>query len=226
MAPKPFKPPRPQQTAGSGSASGSGAGRGRSNGTAISSGVSGKRMSTSSLKGVEKVKKLSAKKTSTNGEGKGKESGKRFSAASLLLNVSDDSDLDLEIRSPVSASSSEQGADQEDDDPFSTQSQPRRKSNAYPEQPPGDADTEGAIDERKERIPEDLLNVLLHQFFKEEGTRMHKDANKAVGRYMETFVREALARAAWTREDAGAPGGGALEVEDLEKLAPQLILDF
>jgi centromere protein X len=79
-------------------------------------------------------------------------------------------------------------------------------------------------DERKEHIPEDLLNILIHQFFKQEGTRMSKDANTAVGRYMETFVREALARAAWAREEGG--GGGDLEVEDLERLAPQLVLDF
>jgi len=78
-------------------------------------------------------------------------------------------------------------------------------------------------DERREHIPPDLLTRLLHEHFKEEGTRISKDANKAVGRYMETFVREALARAAWMRSESG---GGFLEVEDLEKLAPQLLLDF
>lgn len=45
---------------------------------------------------------------------------------------------------------------------------------------------------------------------------------------METFVREALARAAYERSNAegGAAGRDFLEVEDLEKLAPQLLLDF
>ena len=43
-------------------------------------------------------------------------------------------------------------------------------------------------------------------------------------------MREALARAAFARveieeREAGA-GDGFLEVEDLEKLAPQLLLDF
>jgi len=55
---------------------------------------------------------------------------------------------------------------------------------------------------------------------------MSTDANRAVGRYMETFVREALARAAWARDEGGGGGGGDLEVEDLERLAPQLVLDF
>lgn len=45
---------------------------------------------------------------------------------------------------------------------------------------------------------------------------------------METFVREALARAAYER--AKAEGEEAkkdfLEAEDLEKLAPQLLMDF
>jgi len=86
-------------------------------------------------------------------------------------------------------------------------------------------------DERKEGIPQDLLTRILHECFKEEGTRVSKDANAAIGRYMETFVREALARAAFMRaeivsEGGGSRGEGFLEVEDLEKLAPQLLLDF
>ncbi len=85
--------------------------------------------------------------------------------------------------------------------------------------------------ERGEHIPAELLTVLLHSFFKKEGTRIGKEANRAVGMYMETFVREALARAAWIREEGNnvegmGDGGGFLEVEDLEKLAPQLLLDF
>jgi hypothetical protein len=83
-------------------------------------------------------------------------------------------------------------------------------------------------EERREGIPPDLLTRLLHENFKEEGTRLSKDASKAVGKYMETFVREALARAAFTRAEVeeGNGGDGFLEVEDLEKLAPQLLLDF
>lgn len=83
-----------------------------------------------------------------------------------------------------------------------------------------------------EGIPPDLLTRLLHENFKEGGTRLSKDASAAVGRYMETFVREALARAAFARveieQERGGRGAGDgfLEVEDLEVLAPQLLLDF
>lgn len=50
-----------------------------------------------------------------------------------------------------------------------------------------------------------------------------------VGKYMEIFVREAFARAKNERETSVKGGGisdGFLQVEDLEKLAPQLVLDF
>ncbi|KAI4167885.1 MAG: hypothetical protein LQ343_006844 [Gyalolechia ehrenbergii] len=81
-------------------------------------------------------------------------------------------------------------------------------------------------------IPPNLLTRLLHHHLeKKEGgsTKIGKDANVLVGRYMETFVREAIARAAFERSQAEQEtgmGDGFLEVEDLEKLAPQLLLDF
>ena len=91
-------------------------------------------------------------------------------------------------------------------------------------------DIEREEQERRERIPPDLLTRLLYENFKEEGTRLSKDASRAVGKYMETFVRESLARAAFARVEAeekrGGMGDGFLEVEDLEILAPQLLLDF
>jgi centromere protein X len=71
---------------------------------------------------------------------------------------------------------------------------------------PQDADVEPEEEGRTEHIPADLLTRLLHECFKEEGTRISKDANKAVERYMETFVREALARAAFMRAEGGERG--------------------
>ncbi|KAL2160768.1 hypothetical protein VTH06DRAFT_965 [Thermothelomyces fergusii] len=72
----------------------------------------------------------------------------------------------------------------------------------------------------KERIPPELLTRILHGFFAREETRITRDANAAVARYVDVFVREAIARAAVERQ------GGFLEVEDLEKIAPQLLMDL
>ena len=224
MAPKPFNPPRPQ------------ASRGRPKGSSVSNGAKRKSIAiaaTGSGSGVEKVRK---NKKVDKGKGKEKEIERTsaVSARSLLPSLSPDSDLEPEPNPP------EEGLEEDvSDDPFSSQPlRPRANTTHKPNlnQPSPSFPTQDNNDdriERKETIPEDLLNVLIHQFFKEQGTRMSKDANKAVGRYMETFVREALARAAWAREEGrggvgeiGVTGGGDLEVEDLERLAPQLVLDF
>jgi hypothetical protein len=50
------------------------------------------------------------------------------------------------------------------------------------------------------------LTRILHEFFEREGTRITRDADKAVARYVDVFVREAIARAAVERN------GGFLEV--------------
>lgn len=61
-------------------------------------------------------------------------------------------------------------------------------------------------DEGREKIPPELLTRILHEFFARDGTRITKDANAAVARYVDVFVREAIARAAVERQ------GGFLEV--------------
>ncbi|KAB8070798.1 CENP-S associating centromere protein X-domain-containing protein [Aspergillus leporis] len=80
-------------------------------------------------------------------------------------------------------------------------------------------------------IPPKLLTKLVHHHFKRDKTKMAKDANEVVAKYVDVFVREALARAAFERAEGNAGvemgvGDGFLEVEDLEKMAPQLVLDF
>lgn len=64
------------------------------------------------------------------------------------------------------------------------------------------------------QIPPKLLTKLLHHHFEHDETRIGKDANALLGKYMETFVREALARAAHERSKAegGAAGRDFLEV--------------
>ncbi|RDW90237.1 uncharacterized protein DSM5745_02012 [Aspergillus mulundensis] len=82
-------------------------------------------------------------------------------------------------------------------------------------------------------IPSKLLTKLVHHHFRNEKTKIAKDANAVVAKYIDVFVREAVARATHERVEAqgGAAGGGGigdgfLEVEDLEKMAPQLAMDF
>ncbi len=78
-------------------------------------------------------------------------------------------------------------------------------------------------------IPAPLLARLLYENFENTDTQIQKGAMNLTGKYIEIFVREALARAKNERETAVKDGGisdGFLQVEDLEKLAPQLVLDF
>lgn len=70
------------------------------------------------------------------------------------------------------------------------------------EEPEDDEDDE----EPEKTIPPELLTRILHEFFEKDGTRITKDANNAVAKYMDIFVKEAIARAAAERD------GGFLEV--------------
>lgn len=94
-------------------------------------------------------------------------------------------------------------------------------------------------------VPEDneaiislaLIHTLLnHHFSDKDKTRISQEAKAVIGKYVDTFVREAIARSAFERKEKGAEDtageldgrgdDGWLEVEDLEKMAPQLVLDF
>ncbi|CAG9979381.1 unnamed protein product [Clonostachys byssicola] len=65
-------------------------------------------------------------------------------------------------------------------------------------------DDRGEEDEpaAEKTIPKELLTRLLHEFFTKDATRISRDANAAVGKYVDVFV------------------------EDLEKATPQLLLDL
>ncbi|PGG96281.1 hypothetical protein AJ79_09653 [Helicocarpus griseus UAMH5409] len=106
---------------------------------------------------------------------------------------------------------------------------------------PGPTDPREELDSSDPMIPSKLLMTLLHRHFQDDKTKIAKDAGRAVAKYVDIFVREALARAAYERRAGaeGNAGGGKdvrgrarakvdsyLEVEDLEKLAPQMVLDF
>ena len=98
---------------------------------------------------------------------------------------------------PQSLTSSED-EDREDADELSQASAPQART------------TPTATHDAPPTIPPKLLTKLLHHHFADEKTRLSKDANAIVGKYMETFVREALARAAFERREVG--GGDFLEV--------------
>ena len=67
----------------------------------------------------------------------------------------------------------------------------------------------------------------MHDSFKNADTRITKEAMSVVEKYIETFAREAVVRAAIAKQEAGGDGeDGFLEVEDLERVVAQLLLDF
>ncbi|KAK8146275.1 hypothetical protein G3M48_003366 [Beauveria asiatica] len=108
-------------------------------------------------------------------------------------------------------------------DPFESDadSPPRRRPRAVTSRGANSSRSEGAVDATADKsIPKDLLTRILHDLFEKDATRVSRDANAAVGKYVDVFVREAIARAAVEKRS------GFLEVEDLEKIAPQLLLDL
>jgi len=221
MPPKPFNPPRPTSNAQLPGAKS----RGRP-------------------KGSSKPKSAAATSKSKDKE-KDRTSGfarPRVSNASTVLDIAsgDEDEAEDDEEEDIEMGEGPDGAENDDDDdPFSSQPLPptRKNKNSTPQQ----EDSASLISNRQTSIPPDLINVLLHGFFQHDNTRMSKDANAAVGRYIETFVREGLTRADYWKKhgweegglngnleggEVGGEDGAYLEVEDLERLAPQLILDF
>lgn len=90
-------------------------------------------------------------------------------------------------------------------DPFTEDDLPRRRrqDNTGIDREEGSAqrlEEEEEDIESNKTIPPELLTRILHEFFEKDGTRISKDANKAVAKYMDIFVREAIARTAVERE--------------------------
>ena len=50
--------------------------------------------------------------------------------------------------------------------------------------------------EPEKTVPRDLVTRILHELFAKDATRISRDANAAVAKYVDIFVREAIARAA------------------------------
>lgn len=85
-------------------------------------------------------------------------------------------------------------------------------------------------------VPLSLLHRILHHNFRDKDkTRITTDAKEVLGKYVEVFIREAIARSVYESQGKGADSAGEgmgrdddgfLEVEDLEKTGVQLVLDF
>jgi CENP-S associating Centromere protein X len=79
-------------------------------------------------------------------------------------------------------------------------------------------------------VPRNLLVRILHENLEDKNMKINKEAMTVVESYVKIFVKEAIARSRHeTREKAKKTGGYGddwLQVEDLEKIAPQLMLDF
>lgn len=92
------------------------------------------------------------------------------------------------------------------------QPQIRRSINSMHKSQPQDQSAP-AIDEDNDNedspaIPRPLLVKIMARHWDNEGTRIQKGALKVLGRYMDVFVREAVARAVLERDENGSGGGG------------------
>lgn len=101
-----------------------------------------------------------------------------------------------------------------------------------PPQPPS-AETPPAPSQLEQTsIPQPLLIRLLHEHFADKQTKIDKHAIQVLQKYVEVFVREAIARTALQKQEAAQRGevegtdAKWLELEDLEKVAPGMMLDF
>jgi CENP-S associating Centromere protein X len=204
MPPKPFNPPRPSIATPAQKP------KGRPKGSTNKSKDTASTGTSRAANGIKKAPKGGGGAASA-GNSKAKEA--RLSAASirsLLPSLSPDTS-DAEIDSAPE----EEAVEADSDDPFASQprasastSKPRRPSHSHRDPRGEDEDSAHAagFDHRKEKIPEDLLSVILSRMFTQEGTRMSRDAVKAVSRYMNTFVREGVARGAWAGQERGNGG--------------------
>lgn len=85
-------------------------------------------------------------------------------------------------------------------------------------------------------LPAPLLTRLLHESFDDKQMKISKDANTLTARYLDIFVREAVARAALAQKERKESGETIvdddmgediwLDTRDLEEVAPGLVLDF
>ena len=72
-------------------------------------------------------------------------------------------------------------------------------------------------------IKEETIKKLLQSYFKEEKTRLSPEALKVFTKFVEVFTREVIGRSMIQAQNEDV---NTVEVEHLEKILPQLLLDF
>lgn len=72
-------------------------------------------------------------------------------------------------------------------------------------------------------IKEETIKKLLQSYFKEEKTRLSPEALKVFTKFVEVFTREGIGRSMIQAQNEDV---NTVEVEHLEKILPQLLLDF
>ncbi|XP_038227409.2 centromere protein X isoform X7 [Dermochelys coriacea] len=77
--------------------------------------------------------------------------------------------------------------------------------------------------ERASGFRKETVNKILHLHFKDDKTRVSSDALLLMAEMLNVFVREAAARGA---RQAQAEDLDRVDIEHVEKVLPQLLLDF
>lgn len=142
--------------------------------------------------------------------------------------------------SPPRAASPIRIHDEDDDDDVFLTTNPHAAATA------GGAANIGTETDEIPLLPAPLLTRLLHESFEDKNVKISRDANTLMARYMDIFVREAVARAAEAHVEGKArrkrerekngdvnmgdedddDDGTFLEMADLEEVAGGLVMDF
>lgn len=154
------------------------------------------------------------------------------SANAFLIDDSDEDLDDIEASRPATKSTSTKPAPKRrktstrEASPMSISSEPG------PDRRAPDGDSMPSQFDDTPSIPQPLLIRLLHESFADKNTQIDTEAIQVLQKYVEIFVREAIARTQLEksekaeRAECAEKDASWLDLEDLEAVAPGLVLDF
>ena len=162
--------------------------------------------STNSASALSKAAKPSAKPTAkksvpakTSAASKSKSNGFKPASKAVAVELSSDEDSDELDETPPKKKQKRQTIDISEDEDGDEEEQEEASEH---EEPARTAKTKQTAISDDPAIPQKLLTRLLYEGFEDKNMKIGKEAMTVVGKYMETFVREALARAVYEREEA------------------------